>query len=371
MLKTSIFKLQVSCPGCGALHALAGFHEQETCLECGKIIPLREFYRSRLFGGADMTKYMNGFLSGTVEQIGGGAVNQAGAYKMTYSSRAAYCEECFKEAPEADIMSAINNNTPFACACGHKMPVKPADDFIRSIHPKILGILNDSEGKDFMEKDVDEKKQMIVFSCMTCGAGLQLSSDSGRMIKCQYCDNENYLPDAIWGKLHPDKDVEPFFVILDLDGADISGCMQYFLGVTMLRVYEKHFLNFIREYFENPFQSDSLKVWLSAFLAAKNNPSGFNLDITKPQRYFYEQFGFGMERQSGWLRETVAAYAAGLPVDLQMKLAHDPEPTVRLALARNVDIHKDAVKVLQNDSNPEVTTEAKKHKTGLFKGLFG
>ena len=192
MLKTSIFKLQVSCPGCGALHALAGFHEQETCLECGKIIPLREFYKSRLFGSADMTKYLDGFLSGTIEQIGGGAVNQAGAYKMTYSSRAAYCEECFKEAPEADIMSAINNNTPFACSCGHKMPVKPADDFIRSIHPKILGILNDSEGKDFMEKDVDEKKQMIVFSCMTCGAGLQLSSDSGRMIKCQYCDNENH-----------------------------------------------------------------------------------------------------------------------------------------------------------------------------------
>jgi hypothetical protein len=191
------------------------------------------------------------------------------------------------------------------------------------------------------------------------------------MIKCPYCDNENYLPDAIWSKLHPDKEVDPFFVILDLDGADIKGAMQYFTGVTMMKIYEKHFVNFIKEYFENPFLDSSFKVWLAAFISAKNDPSGFNLNVASLQKYFYDQFSFGIEKQPEELREIAALNGSGMPVDLQMKLARDPESKVRRSLARNAGLHKDVVKVLQDDADPEVATEAKKHKTGFLKGLFG
>ena len=152
MLKTSIFKIQVNCPSCNTLHALSGLHEQETCQNCGKIISLRDFFHRQIFASAVTEKYMNAFISGTISQIGGGAVNQAGAYKMTYSSMAAYCEECLKSAEEKDIMDAINNEKPYVCpTCSHAMPVKTSNDFSRKFHPKIIGILNDSEGADLME----------------------------------------------------------------------------------------------------------------------------------------------------------------------------------------------------------------------------
>ncbi len=373
MLKTSIFKLQVNCPGCNTLHALTGLHEKETCQNCGKVIPLFDFFRQHLFGGPETIKYMNGFLSGTIQKIGGGSVGQAGAYKMTYSSKAAYCEECEKYADEKNIMDAIKNKKPYKCpACGNIMPVKPADYYMKQVHPKIIGILNDSEGADSMEKVIEEKKAMVVFSCMTCGAGLQLSEDTGRMIKCPYCNNENYLPDAIWTKLHPDKEVDPFFVILDLDGSDMKDSLDYFTSGPMMEIYEKHFLNFIKEYFENPFVNDSFNAWLKVFLSAKNDKkNNFGLSIDELQKYFYEQLAFGVENQNPALKNVVAAYAVSIPTDLQMKLAKDSDENIRLALSKNPNINKETVKLLQNDSSPLVATEAKKHKAGLFKSLFG
>ena len=373
MLKTSIFKIQVNCPACNTLHALSGLHEQETCRNCGKIISLRDFFHRQIFASAVTEKYMNAFVSGTISQIGGGAVDQAGAYKMTYSSMAAYCEECLKSAEEKDIMDAINNEKPYICpACSHAMPVKAADDFSRKFHPKIIGILNDSEGADLMEKNADEKKSMVVFSCMTCGSGLQLSDKSGRMVKCQYCDNENYLPDAIWSKLHPDKDVDPFFVILDLDGSDMQASLDYFLSMPMMRIYEKHFVNFIKEYFENSFVNDSLNAWLKTFLGAKNNEqvtSGFN--VKSLQNYFFEQLGFGLENQNPELKLIAAGYSVSMPGELQQKLAKDSDENIRLALAKNPSISKEVIKILQNDTSPPVVSEARKHKSGFFNKLFG
>ncbi len=375
MLKTSIFKLQVNCPGCNSLHALSGLHEEETCQSCGKIIRLSELFQKRLFASAATVHYMNGFLSGTIEQLGGGVVNRAGSYKMTYSSRAAYCEECFKTASEKDIMGAVQSANPFKCsACGHMMPVKIADDFVKTFHPKAVAVLNDSEGIDFMEKnkEADEKKSVVVFSCMTCGAGLQLSAGTGRLATCPYCNNDNYLPDAIWSKLHPDKEVDPFFVILDLDGGDMKASIDYFTGFPVMRAYEKHFTNFIREYFENPFLNDGYKAWLKYFLGAGNSdkaPPGLDVDGLK--KYFYEQFAFGLENQDPGLRKTAAEYGASIPVDLQMRLAKDPDAETRLVLSKNAGIDKAVLKILQNDPDPEISAEAKRHKSGLFKGLFG
>jgi DNA-directed RNA polymerase subunit RPC12/RpoP len=373
MLKTSIFKIQVTCPGCGSLHSLSGVHECETCQQCGKVIPLEEFFHRQIFSAADTVKYMNAFVSGTIEQMGGGQVGQAGAYKMTYSSRTAYCEECFKAAEEKDIMESLNTNQPYNCpACGHKMPVKQADDFIRRFHPKAIGILNDSEGTDYMEKDADEKKSMIVFSCMTCGAGLNLTDDAGRMIKCPYCNNENYLPDAIWSKLHPDKEVDPFFVILDTDGSDMQSSLDYFMTMPVMKVYEKHFVNFIKEYFEDPFINDSFNSWLKVFLSAKPAEQiGHSFNIRSLQNYFYEQFSFGLENQNPRLKLTAASYGISIPFDLQLKLAKDPDESVRLALSKNPDLDKETIKILQNDPSPEIASEAKKRKTGFLKNLFG
>ena len=147
-------------------------------------------------------------------------------------------------------------------------------------------MVNDPQGYDKSEKNAD-KEQMLVFSCMTCGAGLDLNKDTERNIKCTYCDNDNYLPDSIWIKLHPDADVQPFFLITDISDEDIRGSVEYFQKVTALRIYEKHFNNFTDKFFQKVFINDSLKSWLYYFFNTTcEDTIGANLDISKPRKHF-------------------------------------------------------------------------------------
>jgi DNA-directed RNA polymerase subunit RPC12/RpoP len=367
MLKTSVFQLQLVCPGCNNNIAVSGITDFDTCQNCGKHVNVSAAINDKMFGFMDKTKYMNGYLSGSIEQMGG-----SGAYKLVYSSGLPYCEECFTAIEEETAMNAINSGKAFTCPkCEHKMPVRAADAILKEFHPKSVGVLNDSFGKDHAEKNT-EKELLLVFKCMTCGAGLELSDDTDRKIKCKYCDNENYLPDSIWMKLHPNKEVQPLFVILDLSEAELKGSIDYFLKVTALNVFSKHFNNFIREFFEKPFVNPAFLSWLRSFLSAKNNEEiSFNMDITKIQKYFYDNLKLGLSSHPVELRITSAEFGNGLPIELQKELSVDPDEKVRIALAKNNGLKKEIIKKLQADSSNAVQTEAKKLKTGFFKELFG
>jgi DNA-directed RNA polymerase subunit RPC12/RpoP len=229
MIKTSIFKIQVNCPGCNMYHTVTSITGEDTCQNCGKKINLAGFFKSSILGGIDTEKYMNSFLSGNVEQMGGtGGVENVGSYRLSYSSQQTYCEECLELIDETVILESIKSEKPVKCSkCGHAMPLKLADYNVSNLHPKAIAVVNDSSGIDEREKNID-KDSMIVFSCMSCGSGLDLTKDTNRTMKCSYCGNENYLPDAIWTKLHPHKELSPLFVILDINGKDMEDAINYF-----------------------------------------------------------------------------------------------------------------------------------------------
>lgn len=367
MIKTSTFQIQIVCPGCNNYHAVSGISATDLCRNCGRQINVASVLHDKMFSFMDKTQYMNAFLSGGIEQMGG-----AGAYKLTYTSMPPYCEECKTQIDENLLAEAVKSGKPFTCQnCSHKMPVRGADAEIKEFHPKAIGVINDEHGADFAERNTD-KDSMIVFKCMTCGAGLELTAKTERTIKCKYCDNENYLPDSIWTKIHPNKEVQPLFVILEIEEGDIKGSIDYFLRVTSLSIFSKHFDNFTREYFERPFIAGSLLAWVKQLMQAKNNEKvSFNMDVTRIRKYFYDNLKLGLSSHNDKLKETVAEYAIDIPVELQQGLSSDKSEKVRAALAKNSHLAKDIIKKLQSDPSPEVSSLAQKQKTGLFSKLFG
>lgn len=366
MFKTSLFKLQLVCPGCNQNIAVAGITDTETCQNCGRKVDVLKVINENMFGLVHKDKYMTGFLSGSIEQMGG-----TGAYKLSYSSAQPYCEECFTSIDENSALEAINNEKPYECSCGHKMPVRKADGLLKEFHPKAAGVLNDAYGKDSGKFSAD-KDNMIVFKCMTCGAGLELNSKTKRNVKCGYCDNDNYLPDTIWTKLHPDKEVQPVFIILDVQENDIKDCISYFLNVTALRAYSRHFDNFIREYFEKPFINESVLSWFKYLLSAENNKQvEFNMDITKIQKNFLDNIKLGYSSHPAELKIAAAEYGNILPEELQLLMAGDKDENVRLALVKNKNLSKSVIKKLQNDPSQSVKESASKIKKGIFSKLFG
>ena len=56
-----------------------------------------------------------------------------------------------------------------------------------------------------------------MFGCLSCGGALKVDGGS-RTPKCDHCGNSNYLPDALWLRLHPAPTVHAFFVTRSLVG---------------------------------------------------------------------------------------------------------------------------------------------------------
>ncbi|HMS34794.1 MAG TPA: hypothetical protein PKC91_11990 [Ignavibacteria bacterium] len=367
MIKSSVLQIQITCPGCNSFHNVRSFSDFDTCQNCGHNLDTGTILIEKMLGFMDRVNYVNAFVSGRIEQIGG-----SNAYRLEFSSVPVYCEECKNTFDEKILTEVIDNNKPLKCSsCSHVMPVKPAGSFIKNFHPKAIGVINDSSGSDAGKRE-KEKSSMIVFGCMTCGGALELTDKTKRLIKCTFCGNENYLPDEIWTRLHPNTDVIPLFLLTDIDEDDIEKSIDYFLNVTSVKIYGKHFENFIREYFEKPFVSDSLLSWMKYFLGTKTpDQLGFNMDISKLRKYFYDNFLLGIETHPAELKQTVAEYSADIPPEIQRKLADDRNESVRLALTKNKNLEKDVIRKLQNDTSQTVSAEAKKIKTGFLKNLFG
>ncbi len=94
------------------------------------------------------------------------------------------------------------------------------------------------------------------------------------------------------------------------------------------------------------------------------------MDMTKLQKYFYDNLLLGYSTHNPAIKLIAAAYGSSLPAELQKMMAGDTTE-IRLALTRNTSLSKDIIKLLQADKDSAVSNEAKKLKTGFFSKIFG
>jgi hypothetical protein len=64
-----------------------------------------------------------------------------------------------------------------------------------------------SEGRAKLEIP-EETPEPIAMACPSCGAGLKIGVEAERSTKCEYCNANVFIPDALWKILHPVKTQE-------------------------------------------------------------------------------------------------------------------------------------------------------------------
>ena len=57
-----------------------------------------------------------------------------------------------------------------------------------------------------------EALRPVMMSCLHCGGALEITSETSRIVACQYCDTDHYLPDELWRRLHPLKKRTPWYL---------------------------------------------------------------------------------------------------------------------------------------------------------------
>jgi DNA-directed RNA polymerase subunit RPC12/RpoP len=387
MLKSFNFQIQVTCPGCNSSHPVSSLLANEICVNCGKELIMNNLIQQTFdFGEVDRVKLMNGFLKSNINpRKSSDSIGSISEIKMNCWSHPASCEECKTPLDEPDILDSIANKKPIYCKkCNHPMPVRPADDEIKQFHPKAIGVINDSKGFDVNPDTTENKNQTIVFSCMTCGAGLKLDKHSERLMKCTYCDNENYLPDAIWNRLHPYKEPEKIYLILDLEESDMKETLDYFFDVKiftnyiLLGIRETYFSDFINSYFTSGngvFLSDSVKCWWKNLLNSKYERVSADAEINTEielangifkilfiedvKNIFFSKFRNTYEKLNPELKEFIAGNILEIPDEIRDMLSKDANENVRLAMAKIKPPEK------------QITPSVKEEKKGFFGKLFG
>jgi hypothetical protein len=388
MLKSYNFKIQIICPGCNTNHPVSSLLANETCENCGKELILNNLIQQSFETGSfrDRAKIMNGFFTGAFNnQNPSAGLGDISEFKMMCWSHPADCEECKTPLDESDILDSIANKKPIFCRkCNHPMPVRPADEEIKKFHPKALGVINDSRGFDVHPDVVESKSHTIVFGCMTCGAGLKLDEHSKRLMKCSYCDNENYLPDSIWNRLHPYKEPERIYLILDLNESDLKETLDYFFttkiftNYLLLGIRDTHFSDFINTYFTSEngiFLSDIVKCWWKNLLNSKyertSKDENINVEIELAtgifkilfvedvKDIFFSNFRKAFGKLNSEFKEFIAGNIIEIPEDIRDMLSNDSADSVRLALEKN------------KSSENKISPVLKKEKKGFFGKLFG
>jgi hypothetical protein len=62
--------------------------------------------------------------------------------------------------------------------------------------------------------DNQQKKELVSFTCPNCAGTMQIDG-SARLLKCQHCSTESYIPDETWQKMHPAKAKTRFYFWYD------------------------------------------------------------------------------------------------------------------------------------------------------------
>jgi hypothetical protein len=213
-------------------------------------------------------------------------------------------------------------------------------------------------------------------------------------MKCIYCDNENYLPDAIWNRLHPYKAPELLYLILDLEESDMKETLDYFFNLNifddfiLLGIRESYFPDFINSYFTSDngvFLSDSVKCWWKILLNSKYERASagsiayttveLDVDIYKilyiedVKNIFFSNFRNNYGKLNPELKEFIAGNIFEIPDDIRDTLSKDANESVRLAIAKNKPLERPVAQP-EKQITPPVLQPVKEEKKGFFGKLF-
>lgn len=93
--------------------------------------------------------------------------------------------------------------------CGQQVHVRPPPPSIKRHYPDIVCVVGEVQ----IAEDDEVTAKSIMFACMNCGAPLRVDGTK-RIVDCGSCDVPNFIPDALWLRLHPAKKREPFWLVI-------------------------------------------------------------------------------------------------------------------------------------------------------------
>jgi DNA-directed RNA polymerase subunit RPC12/RpoP len=203
-----VYKLRMECDECGSAVFLNGPVREVECRAC----------RSRLKIDADTwqsllevePEYVTALERG--KHLTGSLASGGRKYVYYVSLEQPRCPGC-KQELVLDAVDPAADRTVGCPECGHVAATFPAPDWLRAELPRARQLFcAAAEGEDEAAEPEPAALKPVMMTCLHCGGTLEVTSETDRIVACQFCDTDHYLPDALWRRLHPLKKRTPWYL---------------------------------------------------------------------------------------------------------------------------------------------------------------
>lgn len=192
------YRISTDCPECMHPLVVNGPFLEVSCTACGALVPLvPDFWKVRF----------------TIEEGSGFFVQGERLGPEPGKKKKPACYQCGGNLP-ADTVADGADGVVVCPGCGTLHATYPVPDWIHGLAKKNLHpcqvFCADKDGKD--DSFSGAAGTPIAFSCVSCGAALELHGETPRIMECGFCNTKQFLPGALWHALHPVRKIRPWYI---------------------------------------------------------------------------------------------------------------------------------------------------------------
>ncbi len=131
--------------------------------------------------------------------------------RVTWSAEPPSCAACGAGLP-VDQVPAGTQGTVTCVGCGAGHSVVPAPAWLEVPSARQVYCAEREEDRQGAPAETPGGDKPVFLSCPQCQGSLSVTAQSERLVVCQYCSAEVFLPDALWLRLHPVRKTSKWFV---------------------------------------------------------------------------------------------------------------------------------------------------------------
>lgn len=201
-------KVRVDCPECGSPVMLDGPWENMRCAACAHVTRVADLWPDVI---EIAQEYGGSGTDFTLKTIVRGLLPTPNIACAVNKGHPPICNQCGEV---LDEVASVPNGTDgaFHCpACGAAHPTWPAPKYMGA-HARQVFMAPKGPGTEPPAPSATKAPRPVIFTCPSCGANLRIAQDTLRLLSCQYCDVDVFLPADIWLQLHPVRKRQAFWI---------------------------------------------------------------------------------------------------------------------------------------------------------------
>lgn len=205
-LRWCALKVRIDCPECGSALFVDGPYKHVLCPACGSKTAVADLWPHVVELALDRGAGGKHFKSSSFVWAGNNVPHVLYAANKGHPPLCSHCDEVLDEAEHVADGTLGNFFCP---ACGTPHPTWPAPGYLAQkklrggarVKQVFMAPAEDAQGRAI--DDTPATVNPVLFGCLNCGANLRVTGETRRVLTCEYCQADSFLPAEVWNRLHP------------------------------------------------------------------------------------------------------------------------------------------------------------------------